>query len=215
MAGVPSQPSWPLCLESVPRLYPDSTIVCLGSGPSLTQEDVDEVYESGAHMIAINDAWRLTGTKADVLFAADAQWWQWHQDVPDTDLPWHLWAVDPEARKWRRFVHLVNYNGKDGLETAPHSIRTGGHSGYMAINLAVHLGASKIILLGYDLQAHGTKHHFCGNHPDGRHLNYEVRGAVYATLVEPLASLGIEIINASRASLLTAFPVSSLERALE
>jgi hypothetical protein len=186
----------------------------VGSGPSLIQADIDLAYDSGAHLLAINDAWRLTGPRASVLFAADGEWWKWNRDVPDTDLPWHRWACDPDAQLYRRSVHIVNYNGKEGLETEPSSIRTGGHSGYMAINMAVHFGARLIVLLGYDLKPTDGKHHFFGDHPNGHHLNYAYRRGVYETLAAPLAALSIRIVNASRSTALTAFPQCVLTDAL-
>jgi len=167
-----------------------------------------------AKLIAVNDAVRLTGKTADVLFASDSKWWKWFKDVEDGDLPHHLWSVDPEARTFRPSVHLVNYNGQEGLETHPSSIRTGGHSGYMAINMAVHFGAKTIILLGYDLQRTDGQHHFFGEHPDLNHLNYDIRRGVYQTLLAPLASLGIRIFNASRITALTHLPCCSLADAL-
>lgn len=205
----------PSFLETVPTLWPDSTIVCVGSGPSLLARDVVEAFDAGAHLLAINDAIRITGKYADVLFAADAKWWGWHEGVPDEELPIHLWSVDPESRKFRPQVRIVNYNGQAGFERSRCSIRTGGHSGYMGVHMAAHFGATKIILLGYDLQATDGKHHFFGDHPDGNHLNYEYRRGVYETLREPFERLGIRVFNATRQTALTAFPTCSLADALE
>lgn len=207
-------PVWPTDLRSVPRLWPESTIICIGTGPSLTKEDVDLACNSGHPVIAVNDAWRLTGPRAAVLFASDAKWWSWIDGIPDTDLPWHQWTVDRQARRYRPHVQIVNFNGADGLETHPSSIRTGGHSGYMAINMAVHFGAKRIVLLGYDLQPSGDRHHFFGEHPDGNHLRYDARQAVYQTLQGPLQRLGIELLNASRITALTCIPRCSLADAL-
>jgi len=48
----------PLADPSVPRLWPGETFVCLASGPSLTQADVD--YCRGkARVIAIKDVLHL------------------------------------------------------------------------------------------------------------------------------------------------------------
>lgn len=207
-----SRPPW---LETVPELWPQSTIVCVGSGPSLLMKDIDTAFNAGARLLVVNDAVRLTGNCADLLFAADAKWWRWHQSVADADLPQHLWTVDPDARQYRPSVHVVNYNGHAGFERSRCSIRTGGHSGYMAVHLAAHLGAAKIILLGYDLQPTNGQHHFFGDHPDRNHLNYPYRVGVYETLREPLAHRGVRVLNASRATALTTFPRTSLTDALQ
>ncbi|HCZ48509.1 MAG TPA: hypothetical protein DCZ11_05850, partial [Gammaproteobacteria bacterium] len=47
-----------------------------------------------------------------------------------------------------------------GLSASPLRIHQGGNSGYQALNLAVLLGAERVILLGYDMH---------GGHWHGRH----------------------------------------------
>ena len=201
-------------LETVPACWPGSTIVCLGSGPSLLAADIETAFNAGARLLAVNDAVRLTGNKADALFSADAKWWDWHKDVADSDLPLHLWTVDPQAREFRPSVHVVNYNGHAGYERSRDSIRTGGHSGFMGVHLAAHFGATKIVLLGYDMQPGPKGHHFFGEHPDGNHPRYEIRRGVYSTLLDPFAKAGIRVFNASRSTALTTFPCVSLPDAL-
>ena len=212
--GITTRPTF---LEMVPECWPGETIVCIGSGPSLQARDIVTAFDAGARLLAINDAVRLTGSQADVLFAADAKWWKWNLTVADQDLPPMLWTVDPEARQFRPSVHVVNYNGHAGYERSRCSIRTGGHSGFMAVHLAAHLcgKGAKIILLGYDLQQTNGQHHFFGDHPDGNHLNYEVRRTVYDTLVEPFDRLGIRVFNASRITALTSFPRCTIRAALD
>ena len=207
----------PAFLETVPECWPGETIVCIGSGPSLLALDIEMAFNAGARLLTINDAVRLTGNQADVLFAADAKWWKWNESVRDQDLPQMLWTVDPDSRHYRPSVHVVNYNGHAGYERSRCSIRTGGHSGFMGVHLAAHLcgKGSKIILLGYDLQPTNGLNHFFGDHPDGNHLNYEVRRSVYDTLVEPFSRLGIRVFNATRATALTSFPCCSIRAALE
>jgi hypothetical protein len=198
---------------SVPRLWPASTIVCIGGGPSLTPDDVT-LCRNRARVIAINDAYRLAPW-ADVLYAADSKWWRYHKGVPS----FHglKFSLQPDASQWPGVVVLRN-TGCDGLERDPSGLKTGLNSGYQAVNLAVHLGAARILLLGYDMQAiHGTKTHWFGEHPPAIRCGSPYAGfqAKFPLLVKPLADLGVEVVNCSRETALTCFPRLPIDHALE
>jgi hypothetical protein len=186
----------------VPRLWPGSTVVCVGGGPSLTDADVCSV-RGKARVIAINDAYRLAPW-ADVLYACDAKWWRWHAGVPT--FAGLKYALQPEAAVWPG-VQVLQNTGDEGLELDPSGLRAGRNSGYQAINLAVHLGASQIVLLGYDLQGD----HWFGSHPDRSAPPFDLCRQRFQTLVTPLQDLGVTVINGSRQTSLTAFPRRRLE----
>lgn len=202
----------------MPRLWPGSTIVCIGSGPSLTTQDIVEARRSGAILVAINNAcFVCSGCDClpDVLYAGDAQWWAWHRDVPDDLLPYYQFTLQPEAKAFRWTVRVLNWRLKDGIDHDPSRLATGGHGGFQAINLAVHLGARRIVLLGYDMQPGAFGEHHCHpEHPNLHHPRYEVRKEVYSTLLGPLQDLGITIRNASRETAITAIPRCTLAEAL-
>lgn len=196
----------------VPRLFPDRTIVCLASGPSLTPEDVD--YCRGkAPVIAVNDTYRLAPW-ADVLYACDAKWWAVHAGVPTfTGLKY---ALEPAAGRWPG-VQILSNTGDRGVELEPTGLRTGKNSGYQAINLAVHLGARRIVLLGYDLQASDPAHsHFFGQHPHPirRDSPYALFRDYFAFLLAPLEAIGVELVNCTRETALACVPRVPLEAAL-
>lgn len=190
---------------TVPKLWPGSTIVCLGSGPSLTAADVAQV-RGLARVIAVNDTYRLAPW-ADVLYACDAKWWGWHKGVPT--FPGLKYTLQPQAARWPG-VQLLRNAGQDGLELKPDGVRTGQNSGYQAINLAVHLGAARILLLGYDMQGK----HFFGAHPDQSAPPFAICLKRFATLVAPLRAAGVQILNCTRKTALTCFPCVPLETAL-
>ncbi len=196
----------------VPRSWAGQTVVCLGSGPSLTAEDV--AYCHGrAKVIAVKDAVRLAPW-ADAVYACGADQSQWWQRYGPT-LGEHRglrYTLDPTASAWAMVLHAT---GVEGLEPSPSGLRTGRNSGYQAINLAVHLGAAKIVLLGYDLMraSDGTDHYF-GDHLHGVKPPFDEFRPWYATLVAPLAALGIPIVNASRRTALDCFPCQPLAEAL-
>lgn len=196
-------------MTSVPRRFPNSTIVCLGAGPSLTAEDV-AACRGKAHVIAINDTVTLAPW-ADVLYACDRKWWQAHPETASfRGLKYGLQSLN------RPDVQILENTGDQGIEVEPTGVRTGKNSGYQAINLAVHLGAKRIVLLGYDMQPgrHG-KLHFFGNHAWTNVLPpFQLFLALFETLAGPLQALGIEVVNCSRVSALNVFPRQSLTEAL-
>lgn len=194
----------------VPVLCPGGTVVCLGGGPSLTRDDV-EACRGKATVIAINDAYKLAPW-ADVLYGADSKWWAWHKGVPS--FKGLKFALQPDAGQWPG-VQVLRNTGDAGLELDPSGLKTGRNSGYQAINLAVHLGASRVLLLGYDM-SHGPKGetHWFGHHPDQSSSPYAAFLACFATIVDPLRQVGVSVINCSRQTVLTVFARQPLEEAL-
>ena len=82
------------------------------------------------------------------------------------------------------------------------------NSPYVALCLALHMGAKRIGLIGVDF----TDHHFfaqTGRHPLISQLAQI--GQEYACLAEVCARSGVEVVNLSGQSRLTAFPKRSLE----
>ena len=187
------------------------TIVCIACGPSRVQSDV-EACRGRATVITVNDA-VFVAPWADWLYAADAKWWRWWNGVPT--FKGKKGTVDPLVSGLYPEIRVFKNTGREGLEDDPDGLRTGGHSGYQAINLAVHLGARKIVLLGYDMQPGvNGEHHAEAEHPHGGHPGYLHLLPRYQTLVQPLADRGIEVINASRATAVTVFKCQSIEEAL-
>lgn len=86
------------------------------------------------------------------------------------------------------------------------------NSPYVALCLAAHLGARRIGLIGVDF----TDHHFfaaTGAHPLARHLERIDRE--YRRLGRALAERGVEVVNLSAESRLSAFAKGSLEELSE
>jgi SAM-dependent methyltransferase len=77
------------------------------------------------------------------------------------------------------------------------------NSPYVALCLALHMGAKRIGLIGVDF----TDHHFFA--PTGTHSlapQFQIIDQQYARLYEAIKARGLEVFNLSRASRLTAFP---------
>lgn len=206
-------------MASVPTLWPGSLVVILATGPSLNQTDVDYV-RGKARVMAINDAHRLAPW-ADVLYSSDRRWWNHYKGVPEFQgvkygIGSGVGKKNPFPLKWAG-VDVLRNTGYHGIDVKPDSLRNGRNSGYAAINLAVHLGATKILLLGYNMSYRGGKAHFFGDHPaplpqsaglyPGFRRNFE-------SMVKPLSELGVSVINCTHETSLMAFPRKALRDVL-
>jgi hypothetical protein len=204
-------------IAHVERRWPDSLIVCIASGPSLTQDDVN-LCRGKARVIAVNDAYRLAPW-ADVLYAADLAWWKAHDYVQwftGTKYTITSSSETPDLSGREGLVanniQILRHRGVRGL--ASDGLCTGLNSGYQAINLAVLLGAKTIVLLGYDMQSDPDgKVHWFGKHKSGLNnaSNYPMFARQYQYLVEPLKAHGVDVVNCSRRTALTWFKRASLE----
>lgn len=204
-------------MVKVPRLWPHATVFILASGPSLTAEDVDAV-RGKARVVCVNDAVRLAPW-ADCLYSSDGPWWKRMKGAPEfTGLKFCIEkaagaGVDSYGRTWPS-VGVLRNAGLTGLSLEPTAICHYKNSGGAAINLAVLLGASRIILLGYDMKLgpHGVKH-FTGER--GTSSPYPDFRRYIGTMVKPLEAAGVDVVNASRQTALTCFPRVSLDDVLQ
>lgn len=91
-------------------------------------------------------------------------------------------------------------------------IHHGANSGYQAINLAYHFDAKRIILLGYDM--HGS--HWFGEHPPTLPVKSSYRAFLdnFPPLAADLESEGVQVVNCTRDTKLTAFMQSTIEQVL-
>lgn len=201
------------------REWAGQTVACLATGPSLTREDCDALRDAGVKAIAINDAWRLAPW-AHVLYSSDRLWWPHYKGVPEyRGRRYGLGSSPGKSNHFHAYpqISVLRNAGYDGLELRPDGLRNGRNSGYAAVNLAVHFGASRILLLGYNMGYPNGRAHFFGNHPPGLSQNeslYAGFRAVFETMVEPLRARGVVVLNCTRNSSLTTFPCVELQAAL-
>jgi hypothetical protein len=220
----------------LPRLAEGGgTVVCVASGPSLVAEDVEYV-RGKATVIAINDAVRLAPW-ADVVYSSDKLWLMRNcktlQAHPGIKVKVHAGMEKPTARPvdgkhcpgcrlrlpangicWCDGMVTLRNAGPRGLSLNPTAIVTGDNSGTAAINVAVHLGPTRILLLGYDMGTHHGRRHFFDTEPQSCSSPFDKFRKLTATMVEPLKAAGIEVINCSRRTALECFPVMPLREAL-
>lgn len=215
----------------VPPIWRGETVFCVASGPSL--RDMDLARLRGRRVIVVNDNY-LRCPWADILYFCDHKWWVWHSSKPElrdkfaafagvkATLDRRVAEADLEIM-WLQDAGWNPDQGLVGLDPRPTHLRNGRNGGYQALHLAVHLGARRIVLLGYDMKP-GPKGetHWFGEHVDDTGRERPTGPATIAkwatnfeTLVAPLQERGIEVLNATPGSAITCFPRSRLEDCLE
>jgi hypothetical protein len=208
-------------VRDAPRCWPDETVALVATGPSLSVGDLARV-RGRYKVIAINDAISIAPW-AEVLYSSDVRWWRRYQGVPNFrgakfSIGRSRGRRDPIAPY--DDIEVLEHTGIDGLEPLPHGLRSGEHSGYAAINLAVHFGAARLVLLGYDLglPAIGPSHFF-GRHPAGlpetTAPEFARFRAHYASLAVELDTRGIVVVNCAPTTRLEVFPVRPLAHVLD
>lgn len=126
---------------------------------------------------------------------------------------WKTYLADVDANfKGERFS---NNSHAGNHRTTKISKNCYANSGAGAIVTAILGGAKRVILLGYDCQHTDGKKHWHDDHP--KHLGNANRVNDWAEKFIQLSKeyAGIEIINASRQTALTCFPIKTLESALD
>lgn len=182
-----------------PGAWRGLTAACIASGPSLTPEDVELVRAAGLKTIAVNNSWQAARF-CDVIYAGDKKWWLKYRS-----------SIDIDAERWtsNTVVH------KDmGINMHP----SGGgalNSGLRAIELAIHFGAARVLLLGFDCMLTDGKTHWHGDHaglgnPDAR--RFKVWMVQFMRLKNHLK--GAVVVNCTRRTALRCFPMATLEEAL-
>lgn len=206
-----------LTVHAAPRLWPDSTIAILASGPSLTSADADYVRSRVDAVIVINGAYELAPW-ADCLYGSDVhRFWTWRQGVPDfKGLKYTVWTEPGRKKKAAELGLLaLQHVGDTGLSLDPTTLMTGKNSTYAAMNLAVHFGAKRIVLLGVDMQRGPRGEMHChADHPDKSMPPCALAMSLFPSLVKPLAELGVTVVNCTRRTALDCFPRQPLELAL-
>ncbi len=81
-----------------------------------------------------------------MLYACDKKWW--HKYHPKFD----GLCFSAELSEQPGVVLLQCEANKSGLSKDPSMIFAGGNGGHQAMNLAFHLGAARIVLIGYDMK---------------------------------------------------------------
>jgi hypothetical protein len=206
-----------------PRLFEGESVFVLGNGPSLRETRLEGLR--ARRTVAVNSA-ALLAPWAQVVFFGDARWWWlnrgWAAGLPGLKVTLSRFWVDADGVRREEpvtdvpGVYVMRQKGMNGLCMAPDALTWNLSSGGSAIDLAVHLGARRVVLVGFDMR--------CGE--DGRRnavpnankcsckwesMNVE---GMWRRMAEAAMDRGVEIVNATPGSALRTFPMVDLEGVL-
>jgi len=188
-------------------MWVGQTVAVLASGPSMSPQVAEAVGACGVQSIVVNSTFRLM-PNASCLYAADEEWWSTNPDSLA------FAGLKVSVGRVKGVLQLRN-SGTVGFDKDPGALRTGGNSGYQAVHLAAHTGASKILLCGFDMGGQ----HWHPEHQSPLRTTPQERYPVWIDrfnqLGAALKGLGIEVINCTPGSRITAFPMGNLLEHLE
>lgn len=212
---------------TAPRLWGGETVFILGGGPSLKGFDAS-VLRGRGKAIAVNDAGLILAPWADCLYFADKQWHDgdlrkggsWQGNWRDLDLytgpddgPRLIVtrADELELGDQRDIRHMI-FERRVPLSTDPARL-AGRSGGANAMNLALHFGASRIVLLGFDMRPSGNWHDRHGQ-PQKASRYPEAFVPEQYQMAPVFERLGVQVLNATPGSALGCYPMVDLEKLL-
>jgi len=197
-------------IGKIEPIYLGETIYIVGGGPSLKDFDFSSLKDKIT--IVVNKSFRHV-PNPNAMYWSDTRLYGWFQEEIDAMNCLKV-TNKPFPANAPGVTNLLN-TGKHGLERDPRCIRDGGNSGYAAINLAYHLGAKKIVLLGFDMKVDKSLSHYHGGYnqltkiPDDA-LYKRLMLPSFDTIAQDLAQAKVKVYNANLQSAIECFPKITL-----
>lgn len=155
----------------------------IATGQSLTDDQIEQVQHLPC--VAVSNAYHRV-PNAVALVSADRKWWEHYK--PDFEGQKYSLAKVPDVEQL--------------------TLTMGSNSGLLGMEVAVMLGATSIILLGFDM--HGT--HYFGPHPSPMRNTTEHRFNAFKQQFAGFKK--VPVYNCTPGSALTCFPMLSIQCAL-
>lgn len=202
-------------LWSPPVEWAGETAFVIGGGPSLTPDDVNRL--EGRKVIAVNAAYRLAPW-AQYLFFSDHHWFLPREKAvagfAGTVVTTSRRSVEALSK-----IKLVARSKGRFPERGTPELRAGKSSGGMGVSLAYALGASRIVMLGFDMRTVDGKSHW---HEEYFHRPADSFEPYYRDIFIPAfngwnedaKANGVTILNATPGSAIKEFPFVSLDEVL-
>lgn len=199
--------------------WPDwagETAVIVATGPSANAEPLEQ-YKGKARFFVIKGSWRLAPW-ADALYGLDRGWWL----ANDGARKFNGLKFSPSPSACKVFgLQYVKLRPRAEILTAEKGVigcglrEGGGHSGFQAVNLAVQFGVKRILLVGFDMSLANGDHWSAdkGVAKADRKRTENWRVAMDGC-VDQFDRLGVEVVNCTMASALTAYRKLPLSQAL-
>lgn len=205
------------------QAWAGKTCAVMASGPSMNVRVAQLVRESNCKVIAVNDQGIPKNNKpamapwADILYASDATWW-YNSKSAASKFAGRKVTIATQGNVTPNTisddVHIMGHGGVGGFDERLSYLRTGSNSGYAAVHLAIHLGAQRIVLCGFDMHAKDGHHWFGDHHWRGPLLSqYELFLHHFRNAAKEFSKRA-DIVNATPGSALKCFPFMDLKEAL-
>ena len=201
-----------MVLWTCPQEWPNSTVFILAGGPSAAAENLDAL--KGHRLIAINSS-IFTAPFADFLIFGDSRWYFYHR--PALDKMTARMVSTSAVPFGPHVVHMKKVIPPPGFTLARDSLVMERTTLQAAINLAIHLGASRVVTIGADMKLgpNGKTHH----HPPHiwalRQDRLDQAREQLRLIGKGAKRLGIEIINTSMDSAIDFWPKRPLKDCLD
>jgi len=166
--------------------------VIVAGGPSLKGFDFS-LLDDCENVIAVNKAYTVLPC-AKWIYFSDLRFWEAHKIYL---LKHSAEVITGHKRVNHSQLTKYKFTSPKGLDLTPGCLRTGNNSGYAAINLAYHLGARVIYLLGFDMcQTKKDSHWHDGHGLPLKDRTLELKMLPYFDTIEaPLFDAGVEVYN--------------------
>lgn len=126
-----------------------STVCCIGTGPSLTLDQIEIARSKGFRLFGANRTFEIV-PDLEVMYAVNHAFWDLYYDRAMLH-SCEKWTTSlPAARQYG--LNWIGERWGSGLCEEPKVIYHGHGSGYSLIGMAHKLGATRIILIGYDMK---------------------------------------------------------------
>lgn len=196
--------------EKLQKEWEGKNAFIIGGGPSVNGFPLSPLIDRP--VIGVNNAYQFPATK--ILWFGDRPWYLWNEDKLQS-------FRKPKATCHPFFNNnpefLVFKRGKpQGIDTRTGHISWNSCSGGSAVNLAWHLKAERVILIGFDMakDEKGNTHYHKDHKKSPANPPYKVYLESFWKIAGDAKHLGFEIFNASPQSSMDCFPKITSEEAL-
>jgi hypothetical protein len=201
--------------EIIPASWPKDIFFIVGGGASVTESELWPIYGARS-VIAVNEAAFLL-PHFSAAVSIDHQFMA-HRAARLCEIallcPVYLCPPKHAAQSLQDKIPDAVFLRETSKWDAHGIHRRGGSSGYAALNAAVLMGATRIVLVGFDYKRTGGRKNWHGAYTWPQNENFASWARAFDPLVALFAERGIEVVNASPDSAMTAFPRMTLEQAL-
>jgi len=199
--------------------WPDwsgQAVAIVASGPSAKKAGA-ETLEGRMTVAAIKRSWELAPFAAAV-YGCDLPWWRDVRGLPN--FTGRKWAHNVQAcdRYGLQRVKVISPENKMLFDETG-VVGSGGNSGFHMLNLAVQLGATRVLLIGFDVHDRSGIHWYGRNiayqQSNPTEINFRRWRAAFDLAAGQLERRGVEVLNASPISDIKGFARASVPEALE